>query len=72
MELSELHPSQYSRTVGWAKLLGNLCGATFCVLVYSANHLLMSLCLITVLLDALYLLLFRHRHAVSARDPEPV
>lgn len=71
VELSDVHASQYSLTVGWAKLLGNSCGALFCLLVYPANHLLLSLCVITVLLDAMYLLLFRHRHSVSAQDPEP-
>ncbi|GEM_PF-3176129 len=71
VELSDMHASQYSLTVGWAKLMGNTCGSLFCVLVYPTNHFLLSLCAITFILDATYLLLFRHRHSVSVRGPAP-
>ncbi|MBC8085863.1 MAG: hypothetical protein H7Z40_01250 [Phycisphaerae bacterium] len=71
VELSGIDASQYSLAVGWGKLIGNLCGSLFCVMVYPANHFLLSLCAITFVLDVIYLALFRLRKSVSARVPEP-
>lgn len=61
IELSEIEPEQYSLVAGWAKLAANTCAAVFCALTFSTNHFLLTLAAITVILDVIYLLLYRHR-----------
>lgn len=61
VELSEIDANQYSLVAGWAKLIGNACASAFCVMVYPANHFLLTLCAITLVLDLAYLALFRRR-----------
>lgn len=68
VELSDIEPAQYSLTAGCAKLVANSSASAFCVLVYGPNHFLITLCAITVVLDVIYLLLFRQRRA-SAPSP---
>jgi hypothetical protein len=71
VELSEIDPGQYSLTAGWAKLLGNSCGTLFCVLVYPGSHFLLTICAITIVLDVVYLRLFRHRLSLPHSDAAP-
>lgn len=68
IELSAIDANQYSLTVAWGKLVGNLCGSLFAVSVYPTNRFLITMCVITFLLDVVYLLLFRHRNSVYQRD----
>ena len=71
VELSGIDLTQYSGVAAWAKLIANGSAFLFCVLVYPSNHFLLCLCVITVVLDVMYLLLFRHRR-VSAPSPAPL
>ena len=68
VELSDIDPGQYSLLAGWAKLAANGCAAAFCFLTFSADHFLLTLCVITIVLDGLYLVLFRQRR-LSAPSP---
>lgn len=64
VELAAIHPSQYSRLVAWSKLLGNGFASVFCALVYPERHFLLVVCAVTLVLDVVYLALFRvRRHA---------
>jgi hypothetical protein len=67
VELSDIDASQYSLLVGWGKLVGNSCGALFSLLMYPANHFLLTICAITLVLDGVYLLLFKQRKALDPR-----
>ncbi len=71
IELSDIEPNQYSLVAGWAKLLANSSASAFCVLTYPSNHFLLTLCVITGVLDVTYLLLFRQRRS-SAPSPAPL
>jgi hypothetical protein len=66
IEMTEIDADQYSLVAGWAKLCGNGGGALFCVLAYPGQRFLWTICIITVVLDVIYLLLFRQR-----RDAAP-
>ena len=68
IELSAIDANQYSLTVAWGKLIGNGCGSLFCAIAYPDKRFLLCLCIITFLLDVLYLLLFRHRNSVYRQD----
>ncbi|MGV3709639.1 MAG: hypothetical protein ACO1Q7_12440 [Gemmatimonas sp.] len=75
-ELAEIDPGQYSRTAGWAKLVGNGCGTVFCALAYPGSDFLLTVCAITVILDVVYVLLFSRRlallHSGAAPSRAPV
>ncbi len=70
VELAEINAFQFSRLVAWSKLLGNGFASLFCFMVYPNNQFLLSICVITFVLDVVYLALFRRR--VSAAQPSPV
>lgn len=61
VELSDIEPEQYSLVAGWSKLIGNGCASAFCAMVYTSNHFLLTLCVITLVLDLAYLALFQRR-----------
>jgi hypothetical protein len=65
VELSNIAPSQYSRVVAWAKLLGNGFASVFCVMVYPDRHFLLVICALTFVLDVVYLIMFRNRRLGS-------
>ena len=67
VELSDIDPTEYSAVAAWSKFVANGCATAFCFITFPANHFLLSLCVITVVLDLLYLLLFRRR--LSAPSP---
>lgn len=71
IELSDIEPNQYSLVAGWAKLTANGCAAAFCFMTFPANHFLLTLCVITMVLDVLYLLLFRHRRVAAPFPASP-
>jgi len=71
IELSDIEPNQYSLLAGWAKLAANGCATAFCFITYPANHFLLTLCVITVVLDALYLRLFRERRLAAPSPASP-
>ena len=68
IELSDIEPSQYSLVAAVAKLIANASASAFCVMTFPTNHFLLTLCAITLVLDGLYLLLFRQRR-LSAPSP---
>lgn len=70
VELSDIDANQYSLVAGWAKLIGNASASAFCLMVYPANHFLLTLCVITLVLDLAYLALFRQRR-LSQPDRVP-
>lgn len=70
VELSEIDPDQYSLVAGWAKLIGNASASAFCFMVYPANYFLLTLCVITLVLDLAYLAQFRQRR-LSQPDRVP-
>ncbi|MEP6834260.1 MAG: hypothetical protein ABJB74_12750 [Gemmatimonas sp.] len=71
IELSDIDPTEYSAVAAWSKFTANGCAAAFCFTTYPANHLLLSLCGITVVLDVLYVLLFRQRLRAPSSPARP-
>jgi hypothetical protein len=59
-------PHDFSRVVGWSKMLGTLLLSVFNVMVKGDNLFLMSLCAITLALDLAYLALLYARRKGSA------
>lgn len=54
-------PANYSTIVAWSKMLGTALLSVFNAIVRPDDHFLMSLCLITFLLDVVYIILLRMR-----------
>lgn len=71
VELERIDGDQYSAVVAWSKLLGNGLASVFCVLRYPDNHLLLSLCAITLVLDILYMPRYRSRLTTAPRIRTP-
>lgn len=61
VELEGIEWTQYSAVVPWAKLIGNGGAAVFCFMALPDVHFLLAVCVITFVLDALYVVLFYER-----------
>jgi len=56
---------KFSYLVAWSKLIGNGFGSGFCFLAYPDVHFLLSLCVITFVLDVAYIVLYHWRKKVE-------
>ena len=61
MELADITPGQYSALAAWMRLLSNGLVSVFCFLVYPELRFLLTLCVLTFVLDCLNLVQFRRR-----------
>jgi len=70
MELANIQPGQYSKLAAWMRLLSNGLVSVFCFLVYPELHFLLSICVLTFILDCLNIVqLWRRLSPLSLPAP---
>lgn len=70
MELESINPQQYSRLAAWMRLLSNGTVSVFCFVVYPTLHFLLTVCVLTFILDVLNIVQF-NRRLVTVSPPAP-